>query len=123
MKNIKSIVLEKYKDATKFEMVDEHIYRQCSDGSYRIALSCDLEDGEDGQYPLEDLLNKYYLNCTDYFEDKQAKNARTLSFELEGSLDEEEENKENIFSFSKIIGKHVYNVECDGLIRLIIEPQ
>jgi len=121
MKNISSIVLEKYKDSAHFEKINEHIYRQRSDGSYRIALSCELERDEDTQYPLEDLLDKYYVNCTDYLEEKQVDDLRILSFELEGSLDEGEENYANIVAVSKVIGKRVYNEESSGLVRLIVE--
>ena len=121
MKNINSIVLEKYQDSTQFEKIDERIYKQRSNGSYRIALACELEDGESAQYPLEDLLDKYYVNCTDYFEETQINDLRTLSFELEGSLDVEDEDHANIIAVSKIIGKRVYNEEKEGLIRLIIE--
>ena len=121
MKNIKSIVLDKYKDNVVFDRINEHIYKQRSNGNYRIALTCELEEGENIQYPLEDLLDKYYVNCTDYFEEKKINNLWMLSFEIEGSLDIEEEDYANIMSVSKIIGKRVYNKENDGLICLIIE--
>ena len=121
MKNINSIILDKYKDDTEFEEINEHIYKQRSNGSYRIALTCELEEGEDIQYPLADLLDKYYVNCTDYIEEKKINNLWLLSFELEGSLDIEEEDYANILSVSEIIGKRVYNKEVDGLISLIIE--
>jgi len=121
MKNIYSIVLEKYKDNTEFEKIDEHIFKKRSNDSYRIALTCELEEGENAQYPLEDLLDKYFVNCTDYFELKQTKGIWTLSLELEGSLDIADEDYANILAVSNIIGKRVYNEENDGLIVLIIE--
>jgi len=120
MKNIRSIMLEKYLDASLFEKLTEHIYKQRTDGSIRIALSCELEEGEDGQYPLSDILDKYYVNCTDYIEEKQDGGVRTYSFELEGSLGNEEDYK-NILEVSKLIGKRVYNKEVDGFIELFIE--
>jgi hypothetical protein len=121
MRNIRSIVLEKYKDSAQFEKMNEHIYKQRSNGSYRITLSCDLEEGEDTQYPLEDLLDKCYVNCVDYFEEKQTNDLKTLCFELEGSLNREDEDYANILEVSKIIGKRIYNKENDGFISLAIE--
>ena len=112
-------MLEKYQDSSKFIRLSENIYKQLSDNSIRIALSCSLEDDEDSQYPLEDILDKYYVNCTDYFEEDE--DARIISFELEGSLENETEDLANITEVSKLIGKRVYNVEEDGGINLVIE--
>lgn len=120
MKNIKAIVLEKYNDSTKYKEIDENVYKNLSDGNFRITLSCELEKEEDSQYPLEDILDKYYVNCTDYFEEKNDGAIRTLIFELEGSLNDNEDNYNNIMEVSKIIGKRVYNKEENGYIKLII---
>jgi hypothetical protein len=77
-------VYEKYKE------INENVYKNLSDGNFRIALCCELEKEEDSQYPLEDILDKYYVNCTDYFEEKNDRAVRTLIFELEGSLNDNE---------------------------------
>jgi len=116
MKNIRPIMLEKYKNDEHYERISEYIYKQRNNGSFRIAMACDLEEGDSVQYPLEDLLDKYYVNCTDYFEESQVNGLRTLSFELEGSLDDEDEDLSNIKEVSKIIGKHVYNGNTGTLI-------
>ena len=121
MKNIKAIVLEKYKDSTKYKEINENVYKNLFDGNFRIMLSCELEKEEDSQYPLEDILDKYYVNCADYFEEKNDGDKRTLKFELEGSLNNNEDNYDNIMELYKIIGKRVYNKEEHGYIKLIIE--
>lgn len=120
MKNIKGIILNKYTDDTKFQKVNEFVYKDLSDGNYKITLSCELEEGEDSQYPLEDILDEYYVNCTDYFEEKVIDNKTCLSFELEGSLDDDKENYTNILAIYNLIGKHIYNKD-EGYIKLIIE--
>jgi hypothetical protein len=120
MKNIKAIVLEKYNNSTEYRKLNEYVYKNLSDGNFRITLSCELENDEDSQYPLEDILDKYYVNCTDYFEEKKYGSIRTLIFELEGSLNNDEDNYVNIMEVSKIIGKQVYNKEENGYIKLII---
>lgn len=121
MKNIKAIVLEKYKDTSAFEPVSADIYKSLSDGNYRLTLSCELEEDEDSQYPLEDILDTYYVNCTDYFEVDTENDREILRFELEGSLSDNEENFKNIRAVSEIIGKRVYNKKENGSVTLVIE--
>jgi len=121
MKNIKTLILEKYNDSSKYEHIENNIYKNLADGNYNITFSCEPEDGEDSQYPLEDILDKYYINCTGYFEEKNDGNAKLLIFELEGSLLDNEENFENIQRVSEIAGKRVYNKAIDNSIRLVIE--
>jgi len=120
MKNIHPIMLDKYLNGSQFQKIDEHIYKQLSDGSIRIALSCQLEGDEDSQYLLEDILDKYCVNCADYIEEKQSGDTRMYSFELEGSLGNGKDYQ-NILEVSKLIGKRVYNKEIDGRAKLFIE--
>lgn len=121
MKNIKAIVLEKYNDSMRYRKVNENVYKNLSDGNFRITISCELEKDEDSQYPLEDILDKYYVNCTDYYGEKNNGTIKSIIFELEGSLNDNEDNYDNIMELSKIIGKRVYNKEENGYIKLIIE--
>jgi hypothetical protein len=120
MKNIRPIKLKKYANIFKYEKLRDYIYKCRADGSVRITLSCELEDGEDSQYPLEDVLDKFCVNVTDYFEEDST--TRTISFELEGSDNEDfEESFANILEISKLVGKRVYNKEDDGSVALLIE--
>jgi len=120
MKIMKAVALEKYADAARYEKISNVVFKNLSNGNYNLALSCELEEGEDSQYPLEDILDTYYVNCTDYFEIKTDGEKTLLLFELEGSLSAGE-NLKNITAVSELIGKHVYNKEEDGKIKLIIE--
>lgn len=121
MKNIKPIKLDKYKNETEFNKINDYVYKSLIDGSYRTALTCELEEDENLQYPLEDILDKYYVNCTDYIELKTTDTLKILSFELEGSLGDDEEDFKNITEVLELVGKRVYNKLENGYIMLIIE--
>lgn len=121
MKNIKAIILKKYKDPTKFQKITKFVYKDLLEENFKITLCCELEDDEDIQYPLEDILDKYCVNCTDYFEEKILNNKTYLYFELEGSSNNVEENYNNIISIYNLIGKHIYNITEGNYSKLIIE--
>lgn len=122
MKNIKPIVLEKYNDEKKFKLMGNGIYKNLSDENYRIALSLELEDDENNQYPIGDIMDKYFVNATNLIESKVENGIKVLNIELECSLRNTDKNLENITKLSKIIGKRVYNKKNEnGQIELIIE--
>ena len=121
MKIIKAVELEKYHERTKYEKVNEYVYKDLSDGNFKITLLCELAENENAQYPLEDILDKYDVNCTDFFEEKVIAGKTYLTFELEGSLMEHTENYDNIMAVSSLIGKNVVNYEDGGYIKLKIE--
>jgi len=118
MKNIRAVILEKYKDDNQFEKLTDYIYKERGKSSYRITLRCELEPNEDSQYPLDDVLDKYLLNVTDHIKEFQKKEKKILEFELESchSLDE-------IKAVSEIVGKRVYNADDGGSVRLVIEEE
>lgn len=67
------------------------------------------------QYPLEDILDKFGCWCSDFYEEENESDPNN-------SYQEFASNKiENIRNLKRIIGKHVYNKEEDGQIKLIIE--
>lgn len=106
MKNITLLELKKY-DNSCYEKVEKGIYKDLDDlddTSYRIALSFELEDGETFQYPLEDILDKFYLYISDFIEDKslESKKNSIIKVELAGEL-------EDIQGVKRIIGKRVFN--------------
>ena len=120
MKNIKLLKLDKYNDLSNYLMTEEGIYkdlRDTDDTNYRIALSFELEDGENEQYPLEDILDEYCLYVLNFLENEH--DSKVLRLELAGELDD-------ICNAKFIIGKRAYNesfVEEDGetYVRLLIE--
>jgi hypothetical protein len=125
MKNISVLKLDKYNELSNYLMEEDGVYKDLRDTdvtNYRIALSFELENGEDEQYPLEDILDKYYLYVSDFLEQTNnftEKLPNVLKLELAGEL-------EDIQDVKYIIGKRVYNesfIKEDGknYVRLVIE--
>ncbi|MFJ1426324.1 hypothetical protein ACILD6_02495 [Capnocytophaga canimorsus] len=99
MKNITLLELKKY-DNFLYEEVEKGVYKDLDDldeTSYRIALSFELEEGETFQYPLEDILDKYFLYVSDFLDDKSLKGEKhsIIKVILAGEL-------ENIQSVKKL---------------------
>lgn len=119
MKNIRLLKLDEYSDSSNYEKIEDGIYRDIKDNentNFRIALLFELEDGDSEQYPLEDILDKYYLYVSKFID---FENHQILKVELAGELTDIREVK-------SIIGKKIYNkaiTENDGktYINLIIE--
>ena len=81
--------INKYKDEGQYEKVTDYIHRPCGTSSHRIALRFELENDEDSQYPLEDILEKYWLNLTEHNRELQgSEGKRILEVELEGTYDD-----------------------------------
>ena len=120
MKVIKSLILDKYNDREKYKSADNTIFEDLSGETYCVTLYCELEEGEDTQYPLEDIMDEYYVNCTDCMEEREEDGKRILIVEIEGSLDKES-NLENIKEVSGLIGKRVFNYKDGDYIKLGIE--
>lgn len=115
MKNIQIFDAEKYRDPA-YTRVDEGIYEQ--DGEYFCSLSFVQEpaygEGESAadiaQYPLEDILDKYYAYVSDFYAEKNTADSETCYLEFSaGSADD-------IRQLLEIVGRHVYNktVSQDG---------
>ena len=96
MKIKNSIVIPKYKNNDYLMLSENNIYRK--NGKTYITLYCILEKGEDTQYPLENLLDGYLVNCTEHIENLILNEKNVLIVELEGEY-------ENIVDVSKLIGK------------------
>ena len=121
MKIIKSVKLDKYEDTQRYSPINEHIYKNLQDNNFNLTLYCELENGDDTQYPLEDILDKYYVNCTDYIDEQNVEGKHIYIFELEGSLGNESQDFKDILEVSQLIGKRVFNYEDSGYIKLKIE--
>lgn len=126
MKIIKALKLDKYDDNERYVQHEEFIYKDVTGGVggkmgitsapvYCVTLYAELEDEEDTQYPLEDILDKYYVNSTEVMEEKEEAGRRIFIFEVEG------ENIEAIKSIANLVGKRVYNYEDGDYIKLGIE--
>ena len=126
MKIIKALQLDKYSDNVRYSQYEGFVYKDATGGVggkmgitsepvYCITLYAELEDGEDTQYPLEDILDKYYVNCTEVMEEKEEADKRIFTFEIEG------EDAEAIKTIAGLVGKRVYNYEDGAYIKLGIE--
>ncbi len=117
MKNIQILKLENYADAERYESVEAGIYKDLTDAertNHRLAISFELEDGENTQYPLEDILDKYRIHVTEFIKE----DGPLIELELAGP-------QENLRLAAGIIGKRVYNKDVveDGknYVSLVIE--
>ena len=126
MKNIKSFEHKKYED-TKYEKVEDYIYKYVEeDGEiyYCTPISFEQEpefdEGDDSsyisQYPLEDILDKFWVHISDFFDELNDGKSNVCYQEFSGS-----ELKYVVELKNSIVGKHVYNVLEDECVKLIIE--
>lgn len=126
MKVIKALVLEKYSNTDRYTLVDGDIFKDVTGGIggemgiihnpvYCVTLYCELEETEDTQYPLEDVLDKYLVNCTEVMEDQIIDDKHIYIFEIEG------EELDVIKEIADLIGKRVYNYNVGDYIELGIE--
>ena len=115
MRNIRFLLLEQYQASSKFEKVNKYVYKCLSDSTFRTAISCELEIGEDTQSPLEDILDRYNIYVSgDFYEEDTEK--RMLSFELASEF------KANILAVShQIIGGRVFNQKINDKVKLIVQ--
>ncbi len=120
MKNIKVINVDKLNDKSRYDLVEKDIYHDKKDefgyATYRIALSMEFEKDENTQYPLESVLNEFFIHIDEFLE---SKNKNEHRFIFGGQL-------HHIKKFKSIIGKRVTEekyVDEDGdkMVRLIIE--
>lgn len=122
MKNIQLLSLEKYKNEQLYQLIEQGVYKNLKDNSYRVAFSFELEgeEIEDSQYPLEDILDKYTVHVSDFI-DSDENEPHIMKVELSGT------NLKDLKEATLMEGKRVYNQayvnEKDGekYIKLIIE--
>lgn len=124
MKQIESYHAQKYENG-KYSPVEDGIYKLEHDGEilYVTSLSfvqeSELEEGnnasEISQYPLEDILDQFYCHISDFYEDLNLEQSQVCYQEFAAP------NLKDVRKLRTIIGKHVYNKEVEGYIKLIIE--
>ncbi len=136
MKYIKVFEAAKYKADKTGKIFKKPLYKKVADGIYQMqddeklfvmSLSFEQEPelGEGkgtadiSQYPLEDILDKYFCQISDFYEERNAAGSKVCFLEFAS------EDMNNILELKEIVGKHVYNkaVERDGQVfdELIIE--
>lgn len=144
MKNIKNYSTEKYKNNEIYTFVEDGIYlfkntydsikegmyvygnMQTSNVEpdyYVTSLSFEQEpflgegksSQEISQYPLEDILDRFYVHISDFYK-KNNEESTSLCY-----LEFASEDIESIKKLRSIINKQVYNKEENACIALIIE--
>ncbi len=104
MSNITLETCEKYSNQQNYELIENSIYKDLKDeddGNCRMTISYEL-DSDNSQYPLEDILDKFYLYVSDFLESENNSNSNKIKIELGGTL-------EDIKKAQEIIGKKIYN--------------
>lgn len=124
MKAIELYIDEKYKDK-KYEEVRTGIYRISDKYATSVSFIQEPEYDEGdradniSQYPLDDILEKFYVYVSDFYKSLNTKKSLRCYIEVAS------EDLEDIVKFQSIIGKHVYNKdeEINGKIytKLVIE--
>ncbi len=119
MRNIRGYEAEKYATGG-YRKVAEGVYRTVDEdfpeGVYVTSLSFEQEPGlgegadasDISQYPLEDVLDEFFVHVNDFYEELNVAGSETCYLEF-GSPD-----VENVERLRTVIGKHVYLVEERG---------
>ena len=120
MKDIQSFVSRKYDDPV-YTAQGNDVFEK--DGTFFISLSfrqeTSLGEGTSpkniSQYPLEDILERYSVWVSDFYEKTNGKSKDICYLEFAGA-------KDAIFTLREIIGKHAYNktVEENGVMMQIL---
>lgn len=124
MNNIQNYNAPKYMNGS-YSLVEDGIYKTEADEEtlyvtsltfmQEAALGEGKDAGEISQYPLEDLLDKFYCHISDFYKDLNPAQSQNCYLEFASP------NLEDVRQLRSIIGKHVYNKEVDGYIQLMIE--
>ena len=124
MKEIKYLEANKYQDGN-YEKLDDGIYRK--DNLFFVTLSFiqepELGEGNDAsyisQYPLEDILDKFGVFVSDFYEKENIKDNDVCCLEFASN------DAKDIINLLTIINKHVYNknviIDGEESVTLIIE--
>ena len=130
MKNIKSFNAEKYKEnrssgKSDYSKVDEGIYEMKKGKKHIFVTSLSFVqepkygEGETSmnisQYPLEDILDKFYCHISDFYEEYNSQNRKECHLEFAADA------IDDIRNLRTIIGKHVYNSEVMENDKMIVK--
>lgn len=123
MKEIQNYAAPKYNN-NDYSKIEDNIYAiEGEEKLYVTSLSfvqeVELEEGENAseisQYPLEDILDEFYCHISDFYENLNTEDSLTCYLEFASP------DLEDVEKLRSIVGKHVYNKEIDGYVKLIIE--
>jgi hypothetical protein len=124
MKQIENYKANKYSSDMYSEIENEvYVVKEGGESLYVTSLSfvqeSEYNEGDNSsyisQYPLEDLLDKFYCHVSDFYEKLNLVDSQKCYQEFASP------DLEHIRNLRSIIGKHVYNKKIEGYIKLIIE--
>lgn len=124
MKEIKNYNSPKYNSAD-YKLIDDDIY-ETTDGEEKIFVTSlmfvqepELGEGSSAgnisQYPLEDVLDKFYVYVSDFYPELNTADSQTCYLEFAAP------DFEDMQKLHAIIGKHIYNKPNGKYVELIIE--
>ena len=90
MSNIALATCAKHSNQDRYELIENGIYKDLEDedsANHRMCISYEL-DADDTQYPLEDVLDKYYMHVEDFLEDENDPDSNVIIQEMGGTLDD-----------------------------------
>lgn len=124
MKQIENYQADKYQ-THHYEEIEPGIYQTKDERGkemYVTSLSFiqepELHEGQGeviSQYPLEDVLDTFFCHISDFYPDRNTAHSEKNYLEFASP------NFEDIQQLRSIIGKHVYNLEEDNMIGLVID--
>lgn len=124
MKQIENYNAEKY-SSDVYSEIEKGVYKINEDGeslhvtSLSFVQEPEFDEGTNSshitQYPLEDILDKFYCHISDFYEELNTANSQKCYQEFASP------DLEDIRNLRSLIGKHVYNKKIQGYIELIIE--
>lgn len=115
MKNIKLVKLDKYKP-DNYNEISYGIYLNKSANNYCFCFEADVVD----QYPLEDLLDQYGVNCTEYYGQGTIIDGEKKNIVEVETLSSNKIDLIKILNFSTIVDKEIINVAYNGSELLVI---
>jgi len=102
MKNFKFLQIDSLNDTSKYNVIEDHIYSDSADdGNFKMAMPMELEEGEDSQYPLEDILDEYLVHIEEFLVSETEGVFKCI---FGGDL-------EGLQKLKLIVGKRAYNKE------------
>lgn len=125
MKDIKNYHADKY-DTEDYKMLEDGIYETMDEDDealYVTSLSFvqepELSEGENAanisNYPLEDILDRFYCHISDFYEELNREDSPVCYQEFASP------ELVDVQNLRSIIGRHVYNKEEGDIVKLIIE--
>lgn len=115
MKDIKVVKLDKY-STEDYKEIAFDVYLNKKSDNYCFCFEADVVD----QYPLEDLLDQYRVNCTDYYGQETELNGEKKNIVEVETLSSKKEDLIKILNISTIVDKEIINVTYNESELLVV---